>query len=79
MSDFTPTLTPIADHDAELAKAELGVAKLAASRNDRWYPKFHIASNGGWINAPHRLRHYQGPWYVFYPLHPLRPPLVPML
>ena len=70
MSDFTPTLTPIADHDAELAKAELGVAKLAASRNDRWYPKFHIASNGGWINDPNGLCYYKGRWHVFYQLHP---------
>ena len=70
MSDFTPTLTPIADHDSELAKAELGIAKLAASRNDRWYPKFHIASNGGWINDPNGLCYYKGRWHVFYQLHP---------
>lgn len=70
MSDFTPTYTPIKDHDEELAKAEAGVAKLAASRNDRWYPKFHIASNGGWINDPNGLCFYKGRWHVFYQLHP---------
>ena len=53
MTDFTPAnpvLDTIRDHDAELAKAEESVAAFAAKRNDRWYPKFHIASNGGWIN-----------------------------
>lgn len=50
MTDFTPetpVLTPIRDHAAELAKAEAGVAEMAAKRNNRWYPKYHIASNGG--------------------------------
>ena len=48
MTDFTPetpVLTPIRDHAAELAKAEAGVAEMAAKRNNRWYPKYHIASN----------------------------------
>lgn len=67
---FTPTLTPIKDHAAELAKAEAGVAELAARRDDRWYPKFHIASNGGWINDPNGLCFYRGRWHVFYQLHP---------
>ena len=66
----SPVYTPIADHDAELAKAEAGVAKLAASRNNRWYPKFHIASNGGWINDPNGLCFYKGRWHVFYQLYP---------
>ena len=70
MSDFKPTYTPIKDHDEELAKAEAGVAKLEAARNDRWYPKFHIASNGGWINDPNGLCYYQGRWHVYYQLHP---------
>ncbi|MBT1176126.1 glycoside hydrolase family 32 protein [Bifidobacterium callimiconis] len=70
MSDFKPTYSPIKDHDAELAKAEAGVARLAAERNDRWYPKFHIASNGGWINDPNGLCYYKGRWHVFYQLHP---------
>ena len=36
----------------------------------RWYPKFHIASNGGWINDPNGLCFYKGRWHVFYQLHP---------
>ena len=57
-TDFTPAtpvLTPIRDHAAELARAEEGVAALAAKRDERWYPRFHIASNGGWINEPNGL------------------------
>ncbi|TPF96315.1 beta-(1-2)-fructofuranosidase [Bifidobacterium sp. UTCIF-39] len=57
-------------HDEALARAEAGVAKLAATRNDRWYPKFHIASNGGWINDPNGLCYYRGRWHVYYQLHP---------
>lgn len=70
MSNSTPVLTPIRDHDAELAKAQAGVAQLAATRNNRWYPAFHIASNGGWINDPNGLCYYRGRWHVFYQLHP---------
>lgn len=73
MTSFTPdspVLTPIRDHAEELKKAEAGVAKMAAERNNRWYPKFHIASNGGWINDPNGLCYYQGRWHVFYQLHP---------
>lgn len=65
-----PLLTPIADHAEQLRLAEAGVAALAATRNDRWYPKFHIASNGGWINDPNGLCRYDGRWHVFYQLHP---------
>ena len=68
MTDFTPetpVLTPSRDHAAELAKAEAGVAEMAAKRNNRWYPKYHIASNGGWINDPNGLCFYKGRWHVF--------------
>ena len=59
MTDFTPetpVLTPIHDHAAELAKAEAGVAEMAANRNNRWYPKYHIASNGGRCSRSEGLR-----------------------
>ena len=72
-SGFTPAqpvLTPIRDHAQQLEQAEAGVRKLAETRNDRWYPLFHIASNGGWINDPNGLCHYKGRWHVFYQLHP---------
>ena len=50
MTGFTPdapVLHEIKNHSEELTKAEAGVAAFAAKRNNRWYPKFHIASNGG--------------------------------
>ena len=76
MTDFTPetpVLTPIRDHAAELAKAEAGVAEMAAKRNNRWYPKYHIASNGGWINDPNGLCRC-GEWYhAFYQYGPFDP------
>ena len=50
-----PVLTPISDHAEQLSLAEAGVSALETTRNDRWYPKFHIASNGGWINDPNGL------------------------
>ena len=73
MTGFTPdapVLHEIKNHSEELAKAEAGVAAFAAKRNNRWYPKFHIASNGGWINDPNGLCFYKGRWHVFYQLHP---------
>lgn len=50
MTGFTPdapVLHEIKNHSEALAQAEAGVAAMAAKRNNRWYPKFHIASNGG--------------------------------
>ena len=73
MTGFTPdapVLHEIKNHSEELTKAEAGVAAFAAKRNNRWYPKFHIASNGGWINDPNGLCFYKGRWHVFYQLHP---------
>ncbi|MBW3083728.1 glycoside hydrolase family 32 protein [Bifidobacterium phasiani] len=70
MGDFTELNRPFAPHDDQLAKAERAVADLAAGRADRWYPRFHIASNGGWINDPNGLSHHRGRWNVFYQLHP---------
>lgn len=67
--DIDPN-TPFASHEQALAQAERGVAELAAARRDRWYPAFHIASPGGWINDPNGLSHFRGRWHVFYQLHP---------
>ena len=62
MTGFTPdapVLHEIKNHSEALAQAEAGVAAMAAERNNRWYPKFHIASNGGWINDPNGLCFYK--------------------
>lgn len=59
-----------APHEQALARAERGVAELAAARRDRWYPTFHVASPGGWINDPNGLCFFDGRWHAFYQLHP---------
>src|SRR6478609_5592988 len=48
-----------------LARAEEGVRRLEATRNDRWYPKFHIAATAGWINDPNGLCHFNGRYHVY--------------
>lgn len=70
MNSPSPQSAAAAKHEAALLRAERGVAALAQSRNDRWYPAFHIASDGGWINDPNGLCYYHGRWHVFYQLHP---------
>lgn len=65
-----PVLEPIADERELLAKAEESLAALSATRRNRWYPSFHIASQAGWINDPNGLVHYGGRWHVFYQLNP---------
>ncbi len=53
-----------------LDRAERAVEKLRATRKDRWYPRFHIAGNAGWINDPNGLSYYQGRYHVFFQHHP---------
>lgn len=61
---------PFASHEQALARADQGVAEQAATRRDRWYPTFHVASPGGWINDPNGLCHFSGRWHAFFQLHP---------
>ncbi|MEE8736184.1 sucrose-6-phosphate hydrolase [Bifidobacterium subtile] len=70
MSRSIPVYSPIYDHAKELAQAEASATRLSMERNDRWYPKYHIASNGGWLNDPNGLCCYQGRWHVYYQLNP---------
>jgi beta-fructofuranosidase len=58
------------DHAAALARAESGDAALRAARDDRWYPSFHVAAPGGWINDPNGLSHAFGRYQVFFQHHP---------
>ncbi len=53
-----------------LAKAEEGVKRLRTFRKDRWYPKFHIAGEAGWINDPNGLSYYNGRYQVYFQHHP---------
>ncbi len=61
---------PFIDHTEALERAEQGVSALECTRRDRWYPLYHIASAGGWINDPNGLSYFQGRWHVFFQLHP---------
>lgn len=70
--------TTIADHAHGIARAESAITRLAALRRDRWYPQFHIASAGGWINDPNGLSWFDGRWHVFYQLHPFSTSWGPM-
>lgn len=54
----------------QLARAEEAVAALRRSRNDRWYPIFHIAAEAGWINDPNGLSYAHGRYQVYFQHHP---------
>lgn len=56
--------------DEQLAKAEAANAALRKSRNDRWYPSFHIAAPAGWINDPNGVCFFKGRYHVFFQHHP---------
>ena len=38
--------------------------------NTRYYPKYHVASPGGWINDPNGFCYYKGEYHLFYQYHP---------
>lgn len=50
--------------------ADQAVAELAATRDDRWYPTFHIAPEAGWINDANGVCHYRGRYHVFFQHYP---------
>ncbi|MFT4225851.1 glycoside hydrolase family 32 protein [Micropruina sp.] len=53
-----------------LQRAEAAVGDLAATRRDRWYPRFHIAGVAGWINDPNGLCYFNGRYHVFFQHYP---------
>ena len=38
--------------------------------NTRYYPKYHIAAPGGWINDPNGFCYFKGKYHLFYQYHP---------
>ncbi|MGO1714249.1 MAG: glycoside hydrolase family 32 protein, partial [Ancrocorticia populi] len=54
----------------QLARAEAAVAALRETRNDRWYPTFHIAAPAGWINDPNGLSFFKDRYQVYFQHHP---------
>ncbi|ORA37204.1 glycoside hydrolase family 32 protein [Mycobacterium aquaticum] len=56
--------------DQQPARAEHGVDELRSSRNDRWYPSFHITAPAGWINDPNGLSYFKGRYHVYFQHHP---------
>lgn len=62
----------------QLEAAEAAVTELLDARNDRWYPKFHIAPIAGWMNDPNGLCYYKGRYQVYFQHHPYSPVWGPM-
>lgn len=54
----------------QLEEAAKANDALLQTRNDRWYPTFHIAARAGWINDPNGLCYFQGRHHVFFQHHP---------
>ena len=54
----------------ELDQATKANDALLRTRDDRWYPTFHIAARAGWINDPNGLCHFDGRHHVFFQHHP---------
>ncbi|WP_080796737.1 glycoside hydrolase family 32 protein [Corynebacterium pacaense] len=54
----------------QLLDAERAADILRATRNDRWYPTFHIAARAGWINDPNGLSYFDGRHHVFFQHNP---------
>ncbi|MCZ9309832.1 glycoside hydrolase family 32 protein [Corynebacterium uberis] len=57
-------------HAQRLAAAQEGNRRGVEKRNDRWYPRHHIAAPAGWINDPNGLCHFQGRYHVYFQHHP---------
>lgn len=57
-------------HADALERAAAANTALLATRDDRWYPTFHIAAPAGWINDPNGLIHFQGRYHVYFQHHP---------
>ena len=49
---------------------QIDQTKVSKITNDRYQPRYHIATEGGWLNDPNGLCYFQGYYHVFYQYHP---------
>lgn len=54
----------------ELKKANESAKTFASKKTKKWYPIFHIATPGGWLNDPNGLSYFKGQYHVYYQHHP---------
>ncbi|WP_049610640.1 glycoside hydrolase family 32 protein [Yersinia massiliensis] len=59
-------------------QANNAVKTLKESINPRWYPRFHLAPQAGWMNDPNGLIWFDGYYHAFYQHHPYTPVWGPM-
>lgn len=73
MKTETPVSNSGREAEGKMERAQRRMTENAANRIDRWYPRFHIASQSGWINDPNGLCYFKGRWHVYYQLNPYEP------
>lgn len=61
-----PDAEAAARHTAALERAQTARALLQDTRNDRWYPRFHVAAPAGWMNDPNGVCFHNGRFHVYY-------------
>lgn len=49
---------------------EINRVKHIQVTNNRYRPRYHIATNGGWLNDPNGLCYFKGYYHAFYQYHP---------
>lgn len=62
----------------KIAAANAAENKFAAALNRRWYPLYHPAARGGWVNDPNGFCYALGQYHLFYQHHPFSTQWGPM-
>ena len=61
-----------------LLQANTAVNETKDQINPRWYPRYHLAPQAGWMNDPNGLVWFDGYYHAFYQHHPYSPVWGPM-